>query len=215
MSGSDATLDRIGTIGVVPVVELKDASAATALAETLVTAGLPLIEITLRTPTAIDAIRAAAAHGGLLVGAGTVVNAEQVDRAVEAGAAFVVSPGISAAVVERCQAHGIPCLPGVASPTDIMTALDLGLDTLKLFPADMIGGIPALRAFSGPFPQVRFIPTSGIDATTAPDFLAVPSVLAVGGSWMAPKAALAAEDWDTVQRLAEEAVAIGAARGGA
>jgi 2-dehydro-3-deoxyphosphogluconate aldolase/(4S)-4-hydroxy-2-oxoglutarate aldolase len=214
MSGGEGVLDRIGAIGVVPVVELQDASAAVALAEALASAGLPLIEITLRTPTAIEAIRAAAQHGGLLVGAGTVVNVAQVDRAVEAGAAFVVSPGISEAVVERCRDHGVPCLPGVATPTEIMTALDLGIETLKLFPAATIGGVPALRAFSGPFPQARFVPTGGIDAESAPAYLAVPSVLAVGGSWMVPRAALAAEDWGTVRRLAEEAVSIGAARGG-
>lgn len=206
---SAALLASIAAVGVVPVVEIDDADAAAPLGEALVEAGLPLIEITLRTPAALAAIRAAASDSRLLVGAGTVVDADQVDAAAEAGARFVVSPGISAAVVERCRERGLLCLPGVATPTDIMTGIALGLDTLKLFPAGTIGGPAAVKALSGPFPQVRFVPTGGITAETARSYLDLPAVLAVGGSWMVPRAAIRDGDWDTVRRLAAEAVAIG------
>ena len=207
-------LERIGAFGVLPVVELSDATSAAPLAEALASAGLPLIEITLRTASAVDAIRAAAAHGGLVVGAGTVIDADQVDRVADAGAAFVVSPGLSAAVVERCRERGLLCLPGVATPTEIMAALDLGISTVKFFPAETLGGVGALRAFAGPFPQVRVVPTGGITAASAPEFLGLASVIAVGGSWMVPKASLQAKDWATVAGLAAAAVAIGAARDG-
>lgn len=204
-------LARIAAVRVVPVVEIDSAESAAPLGEALVDAGLPLIEITLRTPSALDAIRAAAADPRLLVGAGTVVNAAQVDAAAEAGARFVVSPGISAEVVGRCRELGLLCLPGVATPTDIMAGIALGLDTLKLFPAGTIGGPAAVKALSGPFPQVRFVPTGGITAETARSYLDLPAVLAVGGSWMVPRAATRDGDWGTVRRLAAEAVAIGSA----
>lgn len=202
-------LARMSEVGVVPVVEIDDAGAAGPLGEALVGAGLPIVEITLRTTAALAAIRAAASDTRLLVGAGTVVNVDQVDAASEAGARFVVSPGISVEVVERCREQGLLCLPGVATPTDIMTAIALGLDTLKLFPAGTIGGPAAVKALSGPFPQVRFVPTGGITAETARSYLDLPAVLAVGGSWMVPRAAIHEGDWDTVRRLAAEAVAIG------
>ena len=137
------------------------------------------------------------------------MNVDQVDAAAAAGARFVVSPGISVEVVERCREQGLLCLPGVATPTDTMTAIALGLDTLKLFPAGTIGGPAAVRALSGPFPQVQFVPTGGITAETARSYLDLPAVLAVGGSWMVPRAAIREGDWDTVRRLAAEAVAIG------
>jgi len=202
-------LARMSAVGVVPVVEIDDAGAAGPLGEALVGAGLPIVEITLRTTAALAAIRAAASDTRLLVGAGTVVNVDQVDAAAAAGARFVVSPGISVEVVERCREQGLLCLPGVATPTDTMTAIALGLDTLKLFPAGTIGGPAAVRALSGPFPQVQFVPTGGITAETARSYLDLPAVLAVGGSWMVPRAAIREGDWDTVRRLAAEAVAIG------
>lgn len=214
MDSPDEVLARIQALGVLPVVEISDAASAGPLADTLVSAGLPLIEITLRTPSAIEAIRTAAAQGGLVVGAGTVIDADQVDRVADAGAAFVVSPGLSTAVVARCRERGLLCLPGVATPTEVMAALDLGISTVKFFPAETLGGVGALRAFAGPFPQVRFVPTGGITAASAPDFLALAPVIAVGGSWMVPKATLQDEDWETVAGLAAAAVAIGAARDG-
>lgn len=204
-------LTRIAAVGVIPVIEIESADSAVPLAEALIAASLTLIEITLRTPSALDAIRAVSADARLLVGAGTVIDAAQVDAAAAAGARFVVSPGISAEVVERCRELGLLCLPGVATPTDIMAGLALGLDTLKLFPAETIGGSAAVKALSGPFPQVRFIPTGGITAGTARSYLDLPSVLAVGGSWMVPRAAIREGDWASVRRLAAEAVAIGSA----
>jgi 2-dehydro-3-deoxyphosphogluconate aldolase/(4S)-4-hydroxy-2-oxoglutarate aldolase len=201
-------LKWIATVRVIPVVEIESADVTVPLVEALIAAGLDLVEITLRTRPALDAIRAASTNERLLVGAGTVINAAQVDAAAAAGARFIVSPGISAEVVERCRELGLLCLPGVATPTDIMAAIALGLDTLKLFPAGTIGGPAAVKALSGPFPQVRFIPTGGITAETARSYLDLPSVLAVGGSWMVPRAAMHDEDWASVRRLAAEAIEI-------
>lgn len=213
-SSKDELREHLAGLRVVPVVEIADAGAAHGLAETLLGAGLPIMEITLRTTGALDAIRSVSGLQDLIVGAGTVINAEQVDRAADAGARFIVSPGLSAAVVQRADHRGLLCLPGVATPSDIMQAVGIGLDLLKLFPAETLGGVSALKAFSGPFPQVRFVPTGGITAENAADYLALPAVLAVGGSWMVPRQALADRDWTTVHRLATEAVAL-AATGGA
>lgn len=205
---SDPILAAIGRTRVLPVIALNDATRAPGLADALLAADLPLMEITLRTPAALDAIRAVADVPGITVGAGTVIDAEQVDLAAAAGARFVVSPGLSDEVVGRCAAHGLTCFPGVATPSEIMHALGLGLTTLKLFPAGTIGGPSAVKALSAPFPQVRFIPTGGIGVGDAPDYLALGSVLAVGGSWMVPTSAIDAGDFATVQRLAAEAVAM-------
>ena len=207
-------LPRIEALGVVPVIEIHVSGLAPALAETLISSGLPLLEVTLRTDEAIDAIRAISGMPDVVVGAGTVINADQVDRAADAGARYIVSPGLSAEVVERSAEHGLLCLPGVATPSEIMRALALGLDLVKMFPAETLGGVSALKAFAGPFPQVRFVPTGGITASSAPDYLALPAVLAVGGSWMVPRQSLADRDWATIGRLAKEAVVIGARRAG-
>jgi 2-dehydro-3-deoxyphosphogluconate aldolase/(4S)-4-hydroxy-2-oxoglutarate aldolase len=183
---------------IVPVVVLEDATAAGSLADALVAGGLHCAEVTFRTAAAADAIRRMAERPGMLVGAGTVLTAAQVDQAVAAGARFVVSPGFSAAVVERCQEHGVPVFPGVASPTEIMQALDAGLDTVKFFPAEQLGGVPMVKALAAPFRSVRFIPTGGVNTGNVADYLALPAVLAVGGTWMVAPDLLAARDWDAV-----------------
>ncbi|MFG2044697.1 bifunctional 4-hydroxy-2-oxoglutarate aldolase/2-dehydro-3-deoxy-phosphogluconate aldolase [Dactylosporangium sp. NPDC048998] len=183
---------------IVPVVVLEEAALAGRLADALVEGGLHCAEVTFRTAAAADAIRGMAERPGMLVGAGTVLTAAQVDRAVDAGARFAVSPGFSAAVVERCAEHGVPVFPGVASPSEIMQALDAGLDTVKFFPAEQLGGVPMVKALSAPFRSVRFIPTGGVNAGNVADYLALPSVLAVGGTWMVAPDLLAARDWDAV-----------------
>ena len=169
---------------VIPVLVLDGSLDPAALAETLVEAGLPVIEVTLRTPHALDAIGAMAKVPGAIVGAGTVLNAGQLAVAAEAGARFIVSPGLTAPLADEAGSTGIPWLPGVASAGDIMRGLDFGLDRFKFFPATSSGGIPALKALSGPFGHVRFCPTGGITAETASDWLALDAVLCVGGSWL-------------------------------
>lgn len=169
---------------VIPVLVLDGSLDPAALAATLVEAGLPVIEVTLRTPHALDAIRAMATVSGAIVGAGTVLNAGQLAVATEAGARFIVSPGLTAPLADEAGAVGIPFLPGVATAGDIMRGLDLGLDRFKFFPAASSGGIPALKALAAPFGNARFCPTGGITAETAGDWLALDPVLCVGGSWL-------------------------------
>jgi 2-dehydro-3-deoxyphosphogluconate aldolase/(4S)-4-hydroxy-2-oxoglutarate aldolase len=204
-------MEELAARRVVPVLVLDDAARADDVAEALVTAGLPVAEVTFRTAAAADAVRAMARRRDILVGAGTVVTAAQVDEAVEAGARFVVSPGFSRSVVRRCADLDVPVLPGVSTASDVMAALEEGLSTVKFFPAEASGGLPAIRALSGPFPQVRFVPTGGIGPGNAAEYLALPSVLAVGGSWMVPGTAIRAGDVETVARLTREAVALAAA----
>nr|BFE56013.1 bifunctional 4-hydroxy-2-oxoglutarate aldolase/2-dehydro-3-deoxy-phosphogluconate aldolase [Dactylosporangium thailandense] len=196
----------LGANRIVPVVVLDDPAAAAPLADALVAGGLPVAEVTFRTDAAAEAIARMSQHGGVTVGAGTVTTPAQVDAAVEAGASFVVSPGLSAAVVTRCRFHGVPALPGATTATEIMAALELGVDVVKFFPAGTSGGAKAVAALAAPFANVRFVPTGGIDASNALDYLRLPSVLAVGGSWMVPRAAIAAGDFAAVTRLAAEAM---------
>jgi 2-dehydro-3-deoxyphosphogluconate aldolase/(4S)-4-hydroxy-2-oxoglutarate aldolase len=169
---------------VVPVLVLGEEHDPAALAETLVGAGLPVLEVTLRTPQALDAIRIMAKVPGAIVGAGTVLNAGQLDAAQEAGARFIVAPGLTKPLTRAATASGIAYLPGVATAGDIMRGLDLGLDRFKFFPAEASGGLPALRALAGPFGQVRFCPTGGITEATAAEWLAEPAVTCIGGSWL-------------------------------
>jgi 2-dehydro-3-deoxyphosphogluconate aldolase/(4S)-4-hydroxy-2-oxoglutarate aldolase len=168
---------------VIPVLVLDGSLDPAALAETLVEAGLPVIEVTLRTAGALDAIRAISKVRGAIVGAGTVLNAGQLAAAAEAGAGFIVSPGLTAPLAAEAAATGVPFLPGVATAGDIMRGLDLGLDRFKFFPAVSSGGIPAVKALTGPFGNVRFCPTGGITRDTAPEWLALEAVLCVGGTW--------------------------------
>jgi 2-dehydro-3-deoxyphosphogluconate aldolase/(4S)-4-hydroxy-2-oxoglutarate aldolase len=190
-----------------PVVVLDDAADAPALGDALVAGGLPVAEVTFRTPAARDAIARLADRGDLLVGAGTVLTPAQVDQAVAAGAAFVVSPGLSAAVVERCAEHGVVVVPGAVTPTEVMRALELGLDLVKFFPAATNGGAPALAALASVFGGVRFVPTGGIGLRELPDYLALANVAAVGGSWMVPRDRIRARDVAGIAALTRDAVA--------
>lgn len=213
MSSRDtAVLDTLAAHRLVPVVVVDGADEGARLADALVAGGLPVAEITLRTAGGLDAIRAVAqGQPDVVVGAGTVTTAAQVDDVVGAGARYIVSPGLSATVVRRAQEHGIPVLPGVATPSEIMAALELGVDVVKLFPAAVVGGPGAIKAFSAPFPQVRFVPTGGVSAANLSSYLDLKPVLAVGGSWMVERSLVAAGDWDEITRRTREAVALAAA----
>lgn len=199
-------LARIGAIGVVPVIVLRDAPQAVPLARALLEGGIGCIEITLRTAAGIEAIRRIAAEvPQMLVGAGTVLSLEQAEAAVEAGARFIVSPGFDDDIVGWCQARSIDVLPGAVTPTEITHARKQGVFVVKFFPADIYGGAAAIKALSGPFADVRFIPTSGVNAETLAAFLSVPAILACGGSWVAPRDLIDAGRYDEITRLAQAA----------
>jgi 2-dehydro-3-deoxyphosphogluconate aldolase / (4S)-4-hydroxy-2-oxoglutarate aldolase len=194
---------------VIPVVVADDPTCAGPLAETLQSGGLPVAEVTLRTTSATKVLEVLARTPDLLAGAGTVTNVQDVDRAADVGARFVVSPGLSEAVAERAALRGLPYLPGVSTATEVMRALDLGLTTLKLFPADVAGGLRLVQALASPFPRVRFVPTGGITASSAVDYLDDPAVLAVGGSWMVPRQLLAQGSFDEIRELVRDAAKLG------
>lgn len=194
---------------VMPVLAVEDADVAADLAQALYNGGIRTLEITLRTPCALAAIsRIRQVLPDAVVGAGTVLDETQLRAAVDAGAQFAISPGIYPAFAEAAARAVVPVIPGVATAGELMLALAHGLDTCKLFPAEAVGGRALLQAWQGPFPQAMFCPTGGISAATAPDYLRLPNVLCVGGSWLAPKAAVAARDWETISRLAREAAAL-------
>jgi 2-dehydro-3-deoxyphosphogluconate aldolase/(4S)-4-hydroxy-2-oxoglutarate aldolase len=196
--------DLLARHRLLPVLTLSGRSDGLRLGEALLAGGLPLAEVTLRVDGALEALRAMA-ETDLVVGAGTVVTPDQVDRAVDAGATFVVSPGLHPAVLERCAERGVPAMPGVATASDLMHAVGLGVDTVKLFPADLVGGPAAVKAFAGPFPAVRFVPTGGVGPAVLSSYLSLPAVLAVGGSWLAPREVVAAGKWDEVTRRVRKA----------
>ncbi|MFF9808387.1 bifunctional 4-hydroxy-2-oxoglutarate aldolase/2-dehydro-3-deoxy-phosphogluconate aldolase [Streptomyces coeruleorubidus] len=198
--------DVLAGARILPVLTVPDPATAAPLADALTAGGARCAEVTFRTPDAEQVVKTMAAHGGLAVGAGTVLTAEQAERAVAAGARFVVSPGLDEEVVAMCRKLAVPVVPGVATATELMRALRAGVDTVKLFPAEPIGGLPTLRALAAPFPGVRFVPTGGIDASRLSAYLAGPAVLAVGGSWMATPAHLERGDYADVRRLTAEAV---------
>ncbi|WP_199423392.1 bifunctional 4-hydroxy-2-oxoglutarate aldolase/2-dehydro-3-deoxy-phosphogluconate aldolase [Actinotalea solisilvae] len=202
------TLAQLAAARLVPVVVLDDAADAAPLAAALVEGGLPVAEVTFRTAAAADAIRAMSERGDVLVGAGTVLTPAQVDQAVAAGASYVVSPGLSRAVVERCREHGVLPLPGAVTATEIQAALELGLSTVKFFPAGTSGGAKAIAALAAPFGGVTFVPTGGVGAANLHEYLDLPSVVAVGGSWMVPKDLVRAGDFAGITRLTTEAVAL-------
>jgi 2-dehydro-3-deoxyphosphogluconate aldolase/(4S)-4-hydroxy-2-oxoglutarate aldolase len=193
------------TAPVIPVLVVDDAHHARELAVALVSGGLRVLEVTLRTPAAIDAIRYMNLVPGAIVGAGTVTNRAQLDQARAAGAEFIVSPGLTESLGQAAIASGLPFLPGVATASDIMRGLELGLTHFKFFPAEAAGGIAALKALAAPFAQCRFCPTGGITAATAPDWLALDPVLCVGGSWVVPRGA----DLKEVEALAAQAASLG------
>jgi len=201
-------LSVLSATRLVPVVVLDDAGDADGLAGALVAGGLPVAEVTFRTAAAADSIRAMSARGDILVGAGTVLTVAQVDLAVAAGARFVVSPGLSRTVVERAQELGVLALPGAVTATEVQGALELGVSLVKFFPAGICGGAAAITALAGPFGGVRFVPTGGIGPKNLAEYLAVPAVAAVGGSWMVPCDLIKAGDFAGIQRLTTEAVAL-------
>lgn len=190
----------------VPVVVIDDAASAVGLGRALVAGGLPVAEVTFRTPAARASIEAMAAIPDLLVGAGTVRTPEQVTQAVEAGARYIVSPGLSAAVVRRCRELDVPVLPGAVTASEVQAAAELGLDTVKFFPAETSGGAAAIKALAAPFHDITFVPTGGIGPKNLADYLAVKAVVGVGGSWMCPREAVAQGDFATIERLCREAV---------
>ena len=193
---------------VIPVITIGRLEHAAPLARALVAGGLRALEVTLRTPVALDAIRAMRDVESAVVGAGTVRNSADVEAAFSAGARFFVSPGLSEAVVDAARITGAPLLPGVATASDIMRGLDLGLTHFKLFPAEQAGGVAMLKAFAGPFGDVRFCPTGGVTPESARTYLALPNVLCVGGTWVAPSSLVEAGAWDDIRERARTAAAL-------
>jgi 2-dehydro-3-deoxyphosphogluconate aldolase/(4S)-4-hydroxy-2-oxoglutarate aldolase len=193
---------------VVPVLVIDDLAHAAPLAQALVAGGLPALEVTLRTPAALDAIRAMSQVPGGVVGAGTLLTPADVKAAKAAGAKFGVSPGATDRIIAACEDEGLPLLPGAATATEIMILLEKGFTVQKFFPAEQSGGAAFLKSIGSPIPQVSFCPTGGISLKNAPDYLALKNILCVGGSWVAPKEAMAKGDWATVTRLAAEAAAL-------
>jgi 2-dehydro-3-deoxyphosphogluconate aldolase/(4S)-4-hydroxy-2-oxoglutarate aldolase len=190
---------------VVPVLVVEDASTAANLAAALIAGGLPALEVTLRTPAALDVIRAMAEVPGGVVGAGTLLTRANVKAAKEAGAKFGVSPGATPKLLEACAEFELPLLPGAATATEVMALLEQGYTVQKFFPAEASGGAPALKSIGAPIPQVRFCPTGGISLKNARDYLGLPNVLCVGGSWVAPVGMVTAGDWAGITALAAEA----------
>ena len=194
---------------VMPVIVLNQVADAVPLARALVAGGIRVLEVTLRTPAALESIRAIAAEvPDAILGAGTVVTPADLDAATSAGAVFAVSPGASPDLLRAGREAAIPLLPGVMTPSDVINALSAGYTAMKLFPAAQAGGMGMLKALSGPFPQVRFCPTGGIDLASAPAFLALPNVACVGGSWLTPADRVKAGDWAAITELARAAAAL-------
>jgi 2-dehydro-3-deoxyphosphogluconate aldolase/(4S)-4-hydroxy-2-oxoglutarate aldolase len=205
----DSLSARLTELRVVPVVSLEVAADAVGLADALVEGGLPLVEVTFRTDAAAEAIAAIhAARPDMAIGAGTVLDPATLDRAVDAGAAFIVAPGFSPAVVARAAERGVAMLPGVVTPTEIEMALAAGLRLVKFFPAEAAGGVRYLNAVAAPYRSVRFVPTGGVTPANLAEYLAVPAVAACGGTWIAPADAIRAHRWDDISRAAAESVAI-------
>ena len=193
---------------VIPVLVLDDVATARPLAEALVAGGLPVLEVTLRTPVALDVISEMAKVEGGVVGAGTLLTPQDVKNAVDAGATFGVSPGATDTLLEACEAADLPLLPGAATSSEVMRLLERGYRVQKFFPAETNGGAPALKAIGAPLPQVKFCPTGGVSPKNAPIYLGLSNTLCVGGSWVAPKDLIAAKDWSAIKALAVEAAAL-------
>lgn len=200
-------IESLRHIGLVPVVVIDDPYRAVPLADALTDGGVPCIEITLRTDSALECIRRIARdRPDVLIGAGTVLTPAQTEAAVDAGARFVVTPGFDETVVDRCIELGVAVYPGVCTPTEVQAALRKGLHVLKFFPAEPMGGLPYLNAIASPFPGVEFIPTGGVSRATLESYLASPRVVAVGGSWLAPASRIAAAEFDHIRREARAAM---------
>ena len=201
-------IDRLSAIRLMPVVIIDRAEDAWPLAQALKAGGLPCAEVTFRTAAAEAAIKEIAKDKDICLGAGTILQPDQVDKALAAGATYIVTPGFNAKVVRRCRELNVPVFPGVATPTEIQMALDEGVDVVKFFPAESLGGIKALKAIGAPYSMVRFIPTGGIDLAKLPEYLAYKAVVAVGGSFMVAPELLKTGNWDEVTRLSANAVAL-------
>ena len=205
---SQRTRALCGLAPVVPVIVIKDAARAEGLARALVAGGLPVLEVTLRSDAALDAIRAMAGVEGGEVGAGTVLTPDDARRARDAGAKFAVSPGLTDRLIAACEEIGLPLLPGAVTASEVMRAADAGYDMLKFFPAEAAGGAPALKSLAGPLPGVSFCPTGGVSPQNARDYLSLPNVVCVGGSWVATDADVAAGNWAAIEDRARAATAL-------
>lgn len=205
MTDAFSLAEQLAAWRVVPVVVLDRALDAAPLADALAGGGLGCVEVTFRTAAAAEAIALVAGRDDVVVGAGTVTSSAQAEVAIGVGARFVVSPGFDDGVAATCRERGVGYLPGVATATEVMRARAVGLDVVKLFPAEAVGGLSMVKALAAPFPDVRFVPTGGVDEARAADYLAHPAVLAVGGSWMVPREAVNAGDWARVRELARGA----------
>ena len=209
MAQDSAALRDILTLApVIPVIILDDVDKARPLAEALVAGGLPVLEVTLRTPNALRVIAEMAKVAGAVVGSGTVRSPLQMQKSVDAGCRFMVSPGAPMRLLESADDVAIPLLPGIGTPTEAMTAAEHGYSFLKFFPAEALGGAPVLKAFASPLPDITFCPTGGIDAEKAKTYLKLPNVICVGGSWVMPADAIESGDWARIERLAREAAAL-------
>jgi 2-dehydro-3-deoxyphosphogluconate aldolase/(4S)-4-hydroxy-2-oxoglutarate aldolase len=202
---SQRTEDICRLAPVIPVLVVDDPAKARALAQALIAGGLPALEVTLRTPAALEVIAEMAQVDGGVVGAGTLLSPQDVAAAKAAGARFGVSPGATDALLDACEAEGLPLLPGAATASEAMRLLERGYSVQKFFPAEAAGGAALLKALSSPLPQIRFCPTGGISASNAGDYLALPNTLCVGGSWVAPKDLVARENWEAITELAKQA----------
>ena len=200
MSQDAAALRQMLSLApVIPVIIINDVSQARPLAEALVAGGLPVLEVTLRTAQALQAIEIMAKVPGAVVGSGTVRTPLQMGPSVDAGCQFMVSPGASPRLLEAAEEHRIPLLPGIGTPTEAMTASEHGYTFLKFFPAEALGGVKVLKAYASPLPDITFCPTGGIDMAKAPEYLALPNVICVGGSWVMPADAIASGDWKRIE----------------
>ena len=207
------TLEQLMRAGpVIPVLKVEDVEIAVPLATALVEGGLPVLEVTLRTEAAMEVIAAMSEVAVAIVGVGTIPRPGQFALAKQAGSVFAVTPGLSPALIEAAPAAGMPVLPGVMTPSELITAIEAGFDLLKLFPAQVAGGVAMLKSLAGPFAEVGFCPTGGVTPSNMTDFLAQPNVLCVGGSWLAPDSLLQNGDWGGIKELAQEAVRIATRR---
>ena len=201
-------INRLSAGKLVPVIVLDKAEDASPLAESLIEGGLPVAEVTMRTPAALAAMKEIGQHPEVLLGAGTVVTSDQVDQAVDAGARYIICPGFHEAVVQRCQELGVLVIPGVITPTDIAKAMSYDIDVVKFFPAEAFGGASTLKAMAAPYGDMRFVPTGGINANNVSSYLEIPSVAACGGSWMVDRKLIQAGDFTKITSLVRDAVAL-------
>ncbi|MGX8681417.1 MAG: bifunctional 4-hydroxy-2-oxoglutarate aldolase/2-dehydro-3-deoxy-phosphogluconate aldolase, partial [Spirochaetales bacterium] len=204
---ADKLLSTIESLGIVPVIVLKDAEKAVPLAKALLDGGIPCIEVTFRTSAAEESIRRISkAYPQMMCGAGTVLSIEQAQKAIDAGASFIVSPGLDEKLVRWCQEHSVPVFPGVCTASEVQAAVGLGLNVLKFFPAESSGGVKMIKDLCGPFPSVRFMTTGGISMANLAEYATSPYVVAVGGSWMAKGDVIEKQDWAKITTLCKEAV---------